>query len=67
MAKRRQSPREFAPISKPLPHIDALEFSEFHTLYLRAIFASLQRRGLITTEQRNAALTEIDRIPRKPG
>lgn len=67
MAKKRQNPRKFVLVSEPPPHIDAREFPEFYTLYKRAIFMSLERRGLISEAQRDAALTEIDTIPRKSG
>jgi len=66
MAKRRNPPREFALINEQ-PNINAQQFPNFHTLYLREIFTSLERRGLITTIQRNNALTSIDTIQRKLG
>ena len=64
---RKRAPREFVLVSEPPPHIDARNFPEFYTLYKRAIFMSLKRRGLINAAQRDAALTEIDTIPRKSG
>jgi hypothetical protein len=66
MAKKQDAPRKFVLVSEQ-PQIDAQQFPELHTLYLREIFASLQRRGLITTAQRRRALTSIDSIARKPG
>jgi len=65
MANKRQAPREFALISKPPPQIDVQKFPEFYTLYQRAIFMSLERRGLITAAQRDSALVALDGIPRK--
>jgi len=66
MAKRRDAPREFVLVGEQ-PKIDAKQFPDFYTLYLREIFASLQRRGLITTEQLSDVRTSIDAISRKPG
>ena len=65
MTKKRNTPREFVLISEQ-PNINAQQFPDFHMLYLREIFISLERRGLITTIQRNNALTSIDTIQRKP-
>ncbi|MCL2401462.1 MAG: hypothetical protein FWC90_02335 [Oscillospiraceae bacterium] len=64
MANKRRAPREFVLISKPPPQIDAQEFPEFYTLYQQEIFKSLERRGLISAAQRDAALVALDGIPR---
>ena len=60
MAKRRDTPREFVLTSEPLPQIDSHDFPEFYTLYQRAIFMSLRRRGLITKMQCDAVFEEIE-------
>ncbi|MCL2409606.1 MAG: hypothetical protein FWC96_08370 [Oscillospiraceae bacterium] len=64
MANKRRTPREFVLISKPPPRIDAQEFPEFYTLYQQEIFRALERRGLISSAQRDAALSVLDGIPR---
>jgi len=62
MAKRRDTPCEFVLISEPPPQIDSRDFPEFYTLYQRAIFMSLERRGLITKTQRGAVFEAIERV-----
>jgi hypothetical protein len=59
MAKRRDTPREFVLISKPPTQIDSRDFPKFYALCQRAIFMSLERRGLITKVQLDAAFEEI--------
>ena len=66
MASKKQTPRKFVLVSKS-PKIKIDEFAEYYTLYQKAIFMSLERQGLLTTAQRDVALTEIDKIPRKSG
>jgi hypothetical protein len=66
MARKRQTHREFV-LTEPSPPITAREYPEFYALYQRAIFAALERRGLLTPAQRDSAFTEIDKIPRKSG
>ena len=64
MVKKRCFASESVIMSEPLPKIDAHEIPEFYALYQRAIFMSLERRGLINMSQRDAALTAIDLMPR---
>jgi len=66
MAKRQNTPREFILVNEQ-SIIDAQQLPDFYTLYLREIFVSLERRGLITTMQRNDVLISIDTIKRKLG
>jgi hypothetical protein len=67
MAKRQQNPREFVLISEPPPKISEEDFPGFYAQYQRAIFMSLQRQGLLNKEQRDAALSAMDLLPRKSG